>query len=149
MKGHDFSRANKANQICWALAPEGCFFGISKSPQAFSAARSAVPRKARCPNLKPGMCSQNTRLPNRFTRREADGAGAFQAPETNPKTGPAFRSGHFANATIHLFKINPAVLQRIIPIRRTIMSWSAQRDERMPSSACRTKPESRESEVSL
>jgi len=34
LKGHDFSRANKANQFCWALAPEGCFFGISKSPQA-------------------------------------------------------------------------------------------------------------------
>jgi len=24
VSGHDLSRANKANQICWALAPEGC-----------------------------------------------------------------------------------------------------------------------------
>jgi hypothetical protein len=43
LKGHDFSRADKAHRINRALAPEGCFSEISFKFRPFSASCKVVP----------------------------------------------------------------------------------------------------------
>jgi hypothetical protein len=45
VKGHDFSRADKANQINRALAPEGSWLHQISEIASFSAACSVVPLK--------------------------------------------------------------------------------------------------------
>ena len=37
VSGHDFSRADKANEMDWVLTPEGCFSRIHRLSKPFSA----------------------------------------------------------------------------------------------------------------
>jgi hypothetical protein len=37
VSGHDFSRADKARKMNWALAPDGCFWGKLAELDAFFA----------------------------------------------------------------------------------------------------------------
>jgi len=86
VKGHDFSRADKANQIHRALAPEGSFMGDSRPISTFSAACLAPESQLRGQSADTLGSCLNLSQPATGARRKGDISHHARKALTGPKT---------------------------------------------------------------